>query len=78
MKVITAEPLSIIEMIEITGRDALCNLEGNKVRIMNFARDHEVECCKVIESHEKRWGLRKANNGKGSYDYIAFVIKEEN
>ena len=71
MKLQTGKPLDIAEIINLTGRDALADMDGNKVRIMNFSEGQIADCEKAITWKGHFWGLRKVDNDR--YDYLAFI-----
>ena len=76
MKVTTAEPMTMKEIINLTGKDAAYEFDGYKVRIMNFSPNQEVEC-NLIKKDSKSsltFGLKKIE-GKERYQYLAFLIQ---
>lgn len=75
-KVIVDKPIE--NVFEFTGFDAFCNINGNKCRIINFAEGQETKADKIEQFRGKLFGLRKTTIKQDTYDYIAFVIKEEN
>ena len=76
MLVTTAKPLTMIEMINITGKDALMNLNGFKCRYMMFSEGQELEVPYTYYDPETKlaFGLRPVNKPNGKYDYLAFRI----
>ena len=76
MKVITAEPLTMAQMIELskTG-DALITVGEFKCRYMRTAASQEIEVDVVGYDRETgiRWGLRRVE--KPQYKYLAFKIQ---
>ena len=78
MKVITAEPLDMIEMINLTGKDAGYTINNNKVCIMAWSPNQEIEVDKIEYDAKinKYWGLRKVKSDKRkSFDYLAGIIR---
>lgn len=71
MKLQTGKPLDIAEIINLTGRDALADMDGNIARIMNFSEGQTVECEKAIEWKGYFWGLKRVPRDR--YDYLAFI-----
>lgn len=69
MKAITVEPLTMAEIMALTGRDALCTIDGYKCRIMNTSAGQEIEVDMVCNG----WGLRRVNKPK--YEYLAMRVK---
>ncbi len=78
MKVISAEPMDVVEVFKYTGKDACCVMKGHKVRIMNFSGGQEIECEMVVkpDGDNRLWGLKKVRPGK-PYDYLAFLVEKE-
>lgn len=76
MKVITAEPLNMGQMVHLTGKDASYVINNNKVRIMFWAPNQEIEVDKIEfdPKSKKYWGLRKVKDNK-HYDYLAGIIR---
>ena len=76
MKAVTAEPLSMTKMLQLTMKDALYTINGKKVRIMFWSPDQTIEVDKVEfdDNSERWWGLRKVN-GQKKYDYLAGIVK---
>lgn len=72
MKVRTVEPLTMCEIILLTGKDAIIILDGYKCRIMNASPGQIIDVNKVVWSSKTdlQFGLRKVN-GK-PYDFLAF------
>lgn len=72
MKVKTSEPLTIAELINFTGRDALMNTTEGKCRIMNASPNQIIEVNKVLWNSKQNisWGLKEVK-GK-SYSYLAY------
>ena len=50
MKVKTLEPLTLEEMFELTGKDALITLDGYKCRIMNASPGQIIDVNRVVWS----------------------------
>ena len=69
MKAITAEPLTMAEIMTLTGKDALYTIDGYKCRIMNTSAGQEIEVDMVYNG----WGLRRVNKPK--YEYLAMRVK---
>lgn len=69
MKAITAEPLTMAEILALTGRDALHTIEGHKCRIMNTSAGQEIEVDMICNG----WGLRRVDKPK--YEYLAMRVK---
>lgn len=69
MKVKTAEPLTMAQIIMLTGRDALIEIDGYKCRIINASPGQEIEVDMVCNG----WGLRRVNKPK--YEYLAMRVK---
>lgn len=76
MKVITAKPLTMDEMIDITGKDALMNLNGFKCRYMMISEGQEIDVNLTYYDPDTRlaFGLREAKQPNKKYDYLAFRI----
>ena len=76
MKVKTAKPMTTQEVFDFTGYDALYDIDGYKVRIMNFSPDQEVECNLIKKDSKSNltFGLKKVE-GKEKYQYLAFLIQ---
>lgn len=72
MKVKTVEPLTLAEIVEITGRDSLIKLDGHKCRIMNATPGQIIDVNRVIwdSSTNLQFGLREVK-GK-PYKFLAF------
>ena len=74
MKVITAEPLTIEEMIDMSEtRDALIILGGWKCRYMRYSPGQEIEVPYTYYDGIA-FGLKPVTGKKG-YDYLAFRIE---
>lgn len=73
-KVIAGEPLECV--FAFTGKDAFCNINGNRCRIMNYSAGQETKADKIEEFKGVTFGLRKTTMPCDTYDYIAFTIKE--
>ena len=72
MKVKTLEPLTLEEMFELTGKDALITLDGYKCRIMNASPGQIIDVNRVVWSSKTKlqFGLREVK-GK-PYKFLAF------
>ena len=78
MKVKTAQPLTIDEMIKLTGKDALYQIgpkEMRRSRIMNATYGQEIDVDVTVYDRITgiKWGLRRVN--KPDYGYLAFRIQ---
>lgn len=76
MKVITAEPLTMAQMIELSKtNDALIMVGEFKCRYMRATASQEIEV--DVTAYDKatgiRWGLRRVE--KPQYKYLAFKIR---
>lgn len=69
MKAITDKPLTISEMVLLTGKDALHTIDGYKCRIINTSAGQEIEVDMICNG----WGLRRVN--KPEYEYLAMKVK---
>lgn len=74
MKVTSIEPMSICDLITLTGKDALCNIDGDFVRIMNFSAGQTIEVEKVATFKGKKFGLKPVSDNK-KYKYLAFLCE---
>ena len=74
MTVTTKEPLSICELINLTGKDALYAIDGDVVRIMSLSAGQSVEVEKVAHAGGFKWGLKPVVEGK-KYRYLAFLCE---
>ncbi len=74
MTVVTAKPLTFMQMFNITRRDALYITPYGKARIMNASPDQEINVDQTLEQDGYKWGLRKVAPNK-KYDYLAMRIK---
>ena len=72
MKVKTATPLTMPEIIELTGGDAIITLDGYKCRIMNASAGQIIDVNKVAWNSQTdlQFGLREVK-GK-PYKFLAF------
>lgn len=72
MKVKTAEPLTMTQIIMLTGRDALIEIDGYKCRIMNASPGQIIEVNRVVWNSKQniQWGLREVK-GK-PYKFLAY------
>ena len=72
MKVKTVKPLTMSEIILLTGKDAIITLDGYKCRIMNTSPNQIIEVDKVVWNSDTnlQFGLREVK-GK-PYKYLAF------
>lgn len=61
MKVKTTDPLTIAEIVSLTGKDALIILDGYKCRIMNASPGQIIEVNRVVWNSKQniQWGLRE-------------------
>lgn len=73
MKVVTAQPMTVVDVFSFTGGDATCNMNGDKVRIMNMSPRQEIEVERVVEYKGKRFGLKPVPNKP--YQYLAMLVK---
>ena len=76
MKVTTAAPMTITQMIELSPtKDALINVGDTRCRYMAAAPGQEIEVDYTYHDPETRFafGLRKVN--KPGYQYLAFRIE---
>ena len=72
MKVKTAEPLTMKQIIMLTGRDALIEIDGYKCRIMNASPGQIINVNKVVSNSKTqiKWGLREVK--EKPYKYLAY------
>ena len=75
MKVVTATPLTLDELVFITGKDALMKLGNFSCRYMSYSRGQEIEADYTYYDPRNKiaYGLKKVEGKKG-YDYFAFRI----
>lgn len=72
MKVRTTEPLTLEEIVSLTGKDALMTLDGYRCRIMNASPGQIIDVNRVVWTSKQniQWGLREVK-GK-PYKFLAF------
>lgn len=72
MKVRTTEPLTMEEILNLTGKDALMTLDGYRCRIMNVSPGQVIDVNRVVWTSKQniQWGLREVK-GK-PYKFLAF------
>ena len=72
MKVRTTEPLTMAEIVALTGKDALITLDGYKCRIMNASPGQVIDVNRIVWSLKTKlqFGLREVK-GK-PYKFLAF------
>ena len=76
MKVVTAKPLTMGEMISMskTG-DALIEINGWKCRYMRATEGQEIEVeCTYYDNNIGAFGLREVSKPNGKYNYLAYRI----
>ena len=79
MTVITTDPLSLLEVVELTGRrDALYNIKGDRTRIMSCSPNQKLEVEKVVfdDKSGRWWGLKRLTSKNKSYDYLSCLVKQ--
>lgn len=77
-KVITQVPLTIEQMISITGKDALMIIDGYKTRYMMYTENQEIDEVDMIKVHKGyKFALKKTKKTNNRYEYISFVCKDE-
>ena len=76
MRVVTAKPLTIEEMIDMSEtNDAIINLGSWKCRYMRASEGQEIEVTLTYYDEETgAWGLREVSKPNGKYEYLAFKI----
>ncbi len=72
MRVRTTEPLTMSEIVELTGKDALITLDGYKCRIINTSPGQIIDVNRVVWNSKTKlhFGLREVK-GK-PYKFLAF------
>ena len=74
MKVTTANPLTMAEIIQLTGKDALYQIGKSTCRIMNASPGQEIDVSSICyEPSGRKWGLRKVDSQQ--YKFLAFRIQ---
>ena len=78
MTVITTDPLSLLEVVELTGRDALYNIKGDRTRIMSYSPNQKLEVEKVVfdDKSGRWWGLKRSTSNNKSYDFLSCLVKQ--
>jgi len=77
MKVITDNPMSIDEVFEFTGKNAIYQSANlGRVLIYNAAGGKEIEVDNIAIIKGKKFGLRKRKSSNNTtFDYIGVLIK---
>lgn len=72
MKVKTTEPLTMAEIVALTGKDAIHTIAGYRCRIMNVSSGQIIDVNRVVYVSDENinWGLREIKSK--SYQYLAY------
>ena len=72
MKVKTVKPLTMIEILELTGKDALITIDGYKCRIMNASPGQIIDVNRLAWDSKQniQWGLREVKDKP--YKFLAY------
>ena len=73
MKVVSKEPLSVMELVRITKNKPI-QLGSHMCRVMSLSVGQEVEVIEVVKAFGHKWGVKKLNEPKEDYDCFAFVV----
>ena len=77
MVVTSGIALKTEEIVQLTGYDAIIQLKDYKCRIMNYSPNQKIEVVDIVEYKKKKWGIRKLQNPRKEYQYIAFIVKDD-
>ena len=69
----TGKPLELWEIVDLTGKDALADMDGRKCRIMNYSEGQSIEVDDSLMWGGHFWGLKRVAPRDGRYDYFAFI-----
>ena len=75
MIAISGEPLSVDQVFNLTGYDAICEIHDYNCRIMNFSPNQSIEVIDIVEWKDRLWGIKKLENPKDKYQYFAFIVR---
>lgn len=76
MKAITAQPMTIWNLVKYTKNDALYDFDGYKSRILSASPDIEIDVDMKIFHRNQLWGLKKLKKPNKKFKYTAILIKE--